>query len=77
MSLTWLMDRFGIDPAFGSGSLATVLQGLFSILITLHGRALDKLTAWPIKRVRFGAASPSLKPRWPGSASSWALVFTL
>ncbi|HEU0073725.1 MAG TPA: magnesium transporter [Dehalococcoidia bacterium] len=33
MSLPWLMDRIGIDPAFGSGPLATVLQDLLSILI--------------------------------------------
>jgi magnesium transporter len=33
MSLPWLMDRLGIDPAFGSGPLATVAQDLLSILI--------------------------------------------
>jgi len=33
MSLPWLMDNAGIDPAFGSGPLATVLQDLLSILI--------------------------------------------
>ena len=33
MSLPWVMDRFGIDPAFGSGPLATVVQDLLSILI--------------------------------------------
>jgi magnesium transporter len=33
MSLPWLMDRLNLDPAFGSGPLATVIQDLLSILI--------------------------------------------
>lgn len=33
MSLPWLMDRLGRDPAFGSGPLATVVQDLLSLLI--------------------------------------------
>lgn len=33
MGLPWLFDARGIDPAFGSGPLATVLQDLLSILI--------------------------------------------
>jgi magnesium transporter len=33
MALPWLLDRCGIDPAFGSGPLATVIQDLLSILI--------------------------------------------
>lgn len=33
MSLPWLLDRSGMDPAFGSGPLATVVQDLLSILI--------------------------------------------
>lgn len=33
MALPWLLDRFGLDPAFGSGPLATVIQDLLSILI--------------------------------------------
>jgi magnesium transporter len=33
MSLPWAMNRFGLDPAFGSGPLATVMQDLISILI--------------------------------------------
>lgn len=33
MLLPWAMDRAGIDPAFGSGPLATVIQDLLSILI--------------------------------------------
>jgi len=33
MSLPWAMDRLGLDPAFGSGPLATVVQDLLSILI--------------------------------------------
>jgi len=33
MSLPWALDRLGLDPAFGSGPLATVIQDLLSILI--------------------------------------------
>jgi magnesium transporter len=33
MALPWLLDRFGADPAFGSGPLATVVQDLLSIVI--------------------------------------------
>lgn len=33
MTLPWLLDSFGADPAFGSGPLATVIQDLLSILI--------------------------------------------
>lgn len=33
MLLPWLLDRLGIDPAFGSGPLATVIQDVLSILI--------------------------------------------
>lgn len=33
MFLPWLMDRLSIDPALGSGPLATVIQDLSSILI--------------------------------------------
>ena len=33
MLLPWLFDTLGIDPAFGSGPLATVIQDLLSILI--------------------------------------------
>jgi magnesium transporter len=33
MSLPWLLDVAGADPAFGSGPLATVVQDLLSILI--------------------------------------------
>jgi magnesium transporter len=35
MGLPSIFDRFGIDPAFGSGPLATVIQDLLSILIYL------------------------------------------
>lgn len=31
--LPWLFQRFGADPAFGSGPLATVLQDIFTIAI--------------------------------------------
>jgi magnesium transporter len=33
MLLPWLFQRFGLDPAFGSGPLATVLQDLLSIAV--------------------------------------------
>jgi magnesium transporter len=35
MALPWLMNLFSVDPAFGSGPLATVIQDLSSILIYL------------------------------------------
>jgi magnesium transporter len=35
MALPWLLHRVGIDPAFGSGPLATVIQDLLSIVIYL------------------------------------------
>jgi magnesium transporter len=33
LGLPWLLHRFGRDPAFGSGPLATVIQDLLSLLI--------------------------------------------
>jgi len=33
MTLPWVFDCFGVDPAFGSGPLATVMQDLLSILL--------------------------------------------
>ncbi|MCC6215007.1 MAG: magnesium transporter [Polyangiaceae bacterium] len=33
MCLPWALDRVGVDPAFGSGPLATVLQDLLSIVM--------------------------------------------
>ena len=33
MTLPWLLNSFSLDPAFGSGPLATVIQDLFSVLI--------------------------------------------
>ena len=33
MTLPWLLQKSGFDPAFGSGPLATVIQDLLSILI--------------------------------------------
>lgn len=35
MALPWILHRLGIDPAFGSGPLATVIQDLLSIMIYL------------------------------------------
>ncbi|MGH4009994.1 MAG: magnesium transporter [Pseudonocardiaceae bacterium] len=33
MVLPWMLQRLGVDPAFGSGPLATVVQDLLSIII--------------------------------------------
>ncbi|MEK6480631.1 magnesium transporter [Catalinimonas sp. 4WD22] len=33
--LPWTLQRFGLDPAFGSGPLATIMQDILSILIYL------------------------------------------
>ena len=33
LTLPWLFQRAGIDPAFGSGPLATVVQDLLSIVV--------------------------------------------
>ena len=35
MAFPWLFNRFGVDPAFGSGPLATVVQDLLSITVYL------------------------------------------
>ena len=35
MALPWAFQRFGTDPAFGSGPLATVIQDLLSIMVYL------------------------------------------
>jgi magnesium transporter len=35
MALPWMFHRAGIDPAFGSGPMATVIQDLLSIVIYL------------------------------------------
>jgi magnesium transporter len=43
MSLPWLFDSFGLDPAFGSGPLATVVQDLLSIWIYL---SVTAFVAW-------------------------------
>lgn len=32
LSLPWLLDRLGTDPAYGSGPLATIIQDLLSLL---------------------------------------------
>lgn len=31
--LPWVLNRFGVDPAYGSGPLATIVQDLLSLLI--------------------------------------------
>ena len=33
LSLPWLLARMGLDPAFGSGPVATIIQDILSILI--------------------------------------------
>lgn len=35
LTLPWFLSRVGIDPAFGSGPLATVIQDLLSVIIYL------------------------------------------
>jgi magnesium transporter len=35
LALPWFLNQLGIDPAFGSGPLATVLQDLLSVVIYL------------------------------------------
>jgi magnesium transporter len=35
MALPWILHRLGIDPAFGSGPLATMIQDLLSISVYL------------------------------------------
>jgi magnesium transporter len=35
MALPWILHRLGIDPAFGSGPLATMIQDLLSIGVYL------------------------------------------
>lgn len=35
MVLPWLLSKFGVDPAFGSGPVATVVQDVLSILVYL------------------------------------------
>ena len=36
LTLPWLLNRIGLDPAFGSGPLATVIQDLLSVIIYLR-----------------------------------------
>jgi magnesium transporter len=33
LSLPWLLSRIGLDPALGSGPVATIIQDVLSILI--------------------------------------------
>lgn len=33
LALPWLLDRFGRDPAYGSGPLATIIQDLLSVAV--------------------------------------------
>jgi len=33
MSLPWLFSKINLDPAFGSGPLSTLVQGLLSLTI--------------------------------------------
>jgi magnesium transporter len=40
MLLPWLLQRLGMDPAFGSGPLATVIQDLLSITVYFAVAAL-------------------------------------
>ncbi len=36
LTLPWLLNRISLDPAFGSGPLATVIQDLLSVIIYLR-----------------------------------------
>jgi magnesium transporter len=38
--LPWLFHRFGLDPAFGSGPLATVIQDVLSLLVYFASASL-------------------------------------
>jgi magnesium transporter len=40
LTLPWILSRWGLDPAFGSGPLATIIQDVLSILIYLGAVAL-------------------------------------
>lgn len=40
LTLPWVLSRWGLDPAFGSGPLATIVQDVLSILIYLGAVAL-------------------------------------
>lgn len=40
LTLPWVLSRQGLDPAFGSGPLATIVQDVLSILIYLGAVAL-------------------------------------
>ncbi|OGQ09963.1 MAG: hypothetical protein A2138_20760 [Deltaproteobacteria bacterium RBG_16_71_12] len=35
LGLPWLLHRCGVDPAFGSGPLATVVQDVLSLVVYL------------------------------------------
>jgi magnesium transporter len=35
MALPWLLERYGSDPAYGSGPLATIIQDILSIAVYL------------------------------------------
>jgi magnesium transporter len=52
MSLPWLLDRLGLDPAFGSGPLATVVQDLLSIVIYLRSPPRSSCDTRPLTMVR-------------------------
>jgi magnesium transporter len=40
LTLPWLLSRWGLDPAFGSGPVATIIQDVLSILIYLAAVAV-------------------------------------
>lgn len=51
MTLPWLLHRLGLDPACGSGPLATVIQDLLSLLIYLAVASL-MVSRMPRQRAR-------------------------
>ena len=36
-SLPWLLGRLGLDPAYGSGPMATIVQDVLTLLIYFAG----------------------------------------
>lgn len=36
LALPWILERTGIDPAFGSGPIATIIQDVFTILVYFY-----------------------------------------
>ena len=78
--LPWLLARWGVDPAFGSGPLATVIQDVLSLVVYFGDRELPPsslkgrprecpprglLTFCPPRGVSRAATSPAATRRGP------------